>query len=37
MRGTVPPEELEYDLEIERTARKNNSKKKKEKRLAKQA
>jgi hypothetical protein len=36
MRGRIPPEELEYDPEIEKTACKNNSKKKKEQELAKQ-
>lgn len=37
MRGTVSKDTLQYDPEIEGMARKNNSKKKKEKRLAKQA
>jgi len=37
MRGTVLPQDLRYDPEIERTARKNNSKTRKEKRQAKQA
>jgi len=36
MRGRIPPEELEYDPEIERIARRNNNKKKKEQDLAKQ-
>jgi hypothetical protein len=37
MRGTVPKEQLQYDPEIERTARRNNSKAKRRKRQAKQA
>jgi len=36
MRGRNPPEELEYDPEIEKTARRNNSMKKKYQELAKQ-
>jgi len=30
MRGRIPPVELEYNPEIERTARRNNSKRKKD-------
>lgn len=37
MRGTVPATDLRYDPEIERTARKNNSKTRREKRQARQA
>jgi hypothetical protein len=36
MQGTIPPDELKYDPEIEKTVRKNNSEKKKKKELAKQ-
>lgn len=37
MRGTVPAKDLRYDPEIERTARKNNSRTRREKRQARQA
>jgi hypothetical protein len=36
MQGRIPPEELEYDPEIEKTACRKNNKKKKEQELSKQ-